>query len=168
MTNVSIGNVQQIPVHLGSRRTRKQYGIKYNAPLLFRRRDGLPLSLRAASVMSELSQQLVDYDEEVLEKCGTKISYLIHLQGQEKFTRQKYAHRRKGKQRYPHTLAKVAQQILEVVQEYIELTMLKNPTDDDTWRLGPGHIAFEDIVLLGLEQVTKATFRPVLGVLSRA
>lgn len=37
------------------------------------------------------------------------------------------------------------------------------PTDDPSWRVGPGYIDFEDLYLLEVHQVAKASLQPVIA-----
>ena len=33
----------------------------------------------------------------------------------------------------------------------------------DKWRIGPGHIELENLILIGIEQVAKVGVQPILG-----
>ncbi|KAL6309014.1 hypothetical protein BKA93DRAFT_414277 [Sparassis latifolia] len=60
--------------------------------------------------------------------------------------------------------AKVVQKVAVIVQKFVE----KNrgvEYGDPQWKLGPGYILFDDIVLYGLIRVAKSSIVPVLGLL---
>ncbi|KAI0090690.1 hypothetical protein BDY19DRAFT_992115 [Irpex rosettiformis] len=142
---------------------RKCYGVQINAnPLKFCNLHGGHFRLEAAFNEPELQKHLLGSDLPVTEfkNHGTKYTIQIHIEGQIKFSKQKYSKYRDSLR----TLGGVARQVAEVVKEYIEKTEhnIPNPAKD-RWRLGPGYIEFEDIYLKELCQVSKASWQVVLG-----
>ncbi|KAI0818897.1 hypothetical protein BC629DRAFT_1588220 [Irpex lacteus] len=151
---VKIPNAAQQPV------ARRQYGFQLQDPLHFIAPNGRPFRLATAYEERGLQGLLLNHNHHVLETAGTKYTILIHIEGQQKFTKQKYAHLRNGLR----TLGGVAKQIAEVVEEYIDHTRHNVPSQtDDTWRLGPGYIDFNDLYLLELRHVAKASYQVILG-----
>lgn len=47
--------------------------------------------------------------------------------------------------------------------DFLAQTQYDERFDKDTWRLGPDHIKFEDLYLIELRQITKASWQVSLG-----
>ncbi|KAI0340503.1 hypothetical protein BDW22DRAFT_376468 [Trametopsis cervina] len=152
--------IDLIPISTNTHRVRrKQWGVVTRPPLLFQTVDGHAFRLKDAFVNSE---SLDRHDQQVLQGMSTKYSIIINLEGQPVYSRQKYAHAG-GRRKQSNTLGKVARQIAEVVQAYIENDMHRQ-TGDTQWRLGGEGLGFDDLYLLELHQVSKSSFEPVFGI----
>ncbi|KAI0693733.1 hypothetical protein BC835DRAFT_1060318 [Cytidiella melzeri] len=139
---------------------RKQFGVHFHEPLIFRTPQRGPFPLAHAHDLHSLKGHLLDYDREVLQNVKTKYTIIVHTFGQIKFQKQKYAHAKPGSKL---TLGKVARHVAEVVEELIDERQYHMEGENDSCRLGPGHIEFEELYLFELRQVAKASFKVTLG-----
>ncbi|KAI0344858.1 hypothetical protein BDW22DRAFT_1355025 [Trametopsis cervina] len=153
-------NMLTIVAHEPYASKRKQYGWRRKESITFQSDLGQGISLTAA--LHGESQGLVDRHEPVLAGCGDKVSYHIHFQGYSAFRCQKYSYYQKHGQKFPNTRAKVARQIAEAVQDFIEKR--QHERNDGEWRVGPGHIELKDLYLIELRHVASGCFQPILGV----
>lgn len=94
------------------------------------------------------------------------------------FGKQKHA-LRATREKESITLAKMAIHVAEVMKDFIEVSgpapppsvvrrrsmqeMALLPTSDPSWRVGSGYIEFEDLYLLEIHHVAKASLQPVLA-----
>ncbi|KAI0821149.1 hypothetical protein BC629DRAFT_430466 [Irpex lacteus] len=140
---------------------RKQYGVIYHSPITFYDPAGDWLRLMKAYDGQNIHLYLRDHSSPVMQLAdmGAKYTIVIHIQGRRKFSVQKYS----ALQNQPRTLASVAKQVAEVVEAYIDETQYDERFDKDTWRLGPDYIKFEDLHLIELRQITKASWQVGLG-----
>ncbi|KAI0693731.1 hypothetical protein BC835DRAFT_1415750 [Cytidiella melzeri] len=139
---------------------RKQYGFRLREPLVFRSHQGQPLRLAVAFDQIKLKETLLYCDMPVLKTDAAKYTIVVHTHGQNKFRKQKWAMNTK---RTPLTMGKVARHVAEVVTDLIEESERQYPGEDDSCRLGPGYIDFEDIYLCELRQITKASYLAILA-----
>ncbi|KAI0086289.1 hypothetical protein BDY19DRAFT_995900 [Irpex rosettiformis] len=155
--------LRKIPNVPQEQHVRRQFAFHVHEPLTFRAPNGGPYRLASAYNLAPTQMTLMDvlhdYNKPVLQGTGTKYTIVVHIKGQERFAKQKYSSLSSG----PRTLGGVARQIAEVVEEYIDKMQFNGPSDGDMWRLGPDNIKFEDLYLLELHQVSKASFQVTLG-----
>jgi len=143
---------------------RKQYGWRRKPSLFFR--TDMSQGILLTDALHGQSQNLQERHEPILEGCGDKVSYHIHIRGYSAFRCQKYSYSQKHGTKYPNTRAKVARQVAEAVQDFIEKRQYEQHGDE--WRIGPGHIELKDLYLLELRHVAIGCFQPILGILRPA
>ncbi|KAI0340505.1 hypothetical protein BDW22DRAFT_376903 [Trametopsis cervina] len=146
--------IRPICSELSSTPRRKQYGVVFRPPLEFKTPQGGPFLL-AAALGDHIEDSLSGSDVPIFSGSGTKYSIIIQFAGLPQLSRQKYAHDKSG----PNTVGKVARQVAEVMLEYID----KNQ-NYDTWQSRYNNIAFENIYLLRMTQVSKASFQCEFGI----
>lgn len=104
-------------------------------------------------------------------------------EGYSVFKCQKYSYYQKHGQKFPNTRAKVARQIAEAVEDFIERVggfrgsssdadahttislQRKYEEHDPEWRVGPGYIELKHLYLLELRHVATGCFQPIIGIL---
>jgi len=61
----------------------------------------------------------------------------------------------------PITKAKLAKNIARTVERFIKEKekQVLDPDEDDSWRVGTGHIGVDDLVLVGLQHVSKGSWQ---------
>ncbi|GJE86969.1 hypothetical protein PsYK624_030520 [Phanerochaete sordida] len=101
-------------------------------------------------------------EDQLFAGCGTKVTYRIMADGYREFAKQMNAQRRVRGQTVPIRRSKVAKQVAQVVEKFIEWAsdMSVNPG----LRFGPHNITINDIYLVELRQVSPASFQPILAV----
>ncbi|KAF7797982.1 hypothetical protein EIP86_009189 [Pleurotus ostreatoroseus] len=77
------------------------------------------------------------------------------------FNRQKHA-LRATREKESVTRAKMAVHVAEVIKDFIQ-EMESMHTTEPAWRVGSGYIALEDLYLLEIHQVAKASLQPVIA-----
>ncbi|KAI0768410.1 hypothetical protein BC629DRAFT_1442448 [Irpex lacteus] len=139
---------------------RKQYGWRQKSTVHFRTEAGD--GIRLIDALHGNVQHLHDRYEPVLTGCGDKVSYHIHLHGYTPLRCQKYSYFQKHGEKFANTRAKVARQIAEAVQDFIDKRQYEDHGDD--WRVGPGFIELKHLYLLELRHVASGCFQPILGI----
>ncbi|KAI0092987.1 hypothetical protein BDY19DRAFT_400901 [Irpex rosettiformis] len=140
---------------------RKQYGWRQKSTVYFRTEtsEGIPL----LDALHGNVHNLLDRHEAILTGCGDKVSYHIHMHGYIPLRCQKYSYYQKHGEKFANTRAKVARQIAEAVQDFIDKRQYEEHAED--WRVGPGYIELKHLYLLELRHVASGCFQPILGVL---
>ncbi|KAI0797328.1 hypothetical protein BC629DRAFT_1503137 [Irpex lacteus] len=90
-----------------------------------------------------------------------KVTYRIEWPGYESYNKQKHA-LRATREKQSVNLAKVATHVAEVMKEFIN-DMKDQPSAEPHWSVGPGGIDFDDLYLLEVRQVAKASLQPVIA-----
>jgi len=143
---------------------KKQFGVTLKPPVYFSMKghQGVPL---AKALHKDLSG--LDHKHTTLYSgCGTKVSFLIQMDGYQPYTHQKYTHTRQHGESCAMDLAKVATQIAEVMSDFIDKRKLEKSSGQ--YNFGPNGIQLEDLYLLELHHVSKSSFQPVFGILRNA
>ncbi|KAF7789110.1 hypothetical protein EIP86_000045 [Pleurotus ostreatoroseus] len=102
----------------------------------------------------------------ILDGFGEKVSYRIGWKGYPSFSAQQNCTRIKKGQISYVPLAEIVRQVARVTQKFLEHNSRVQPTDEQ-WRVGPGHISAEDVVLLGIEIVSKGSVQPIYQVFQK-
>ncbi|KAI0339811.1 hypothetical protein BDW22DRAFT_1360831 [Trametopsis cervina] len=155
-----IRRIPQEPEHVA--RPRRCY-FRANAPLQFMTPEGKAFRLETALEVKSLEGLLHQCNTRALIDCGSKYRIVVHPEGQPKFALQKSA---QGRDARGNALGKIARQVAEVVEAYADEMTQRAPGRNDSWRIGTGYIEFKDIYLLELQQISLASFMPVLGISS--
>ncbi|KAJ3542970.1 hypothetical protein NM688_g5916 [Phlebia brevispora] len=140
--------------------------------------NGMPgISLRDAQAHN--FRGLSSAEDRPLEGFGVKVTYRIEWPGYGSFNRQKHA-LRATREKESVTRAKMAVHVAEVMKDFIQVRtvaaadkpfpdfpvvqeMESMPTTEPAWRVGSGHITLEDLYLLEIHQVAKASLQPVIA-----
>lgn len=117
--------------------------------------------IRLADALARNFGSLQRADDRLLEGFGMKVTYRIEWPGYVAFGKQKHA-LRATREKESITRAKMAIHVAEVVKDFIE-EMAPLNTHDQAWRVGPNYITFEDLYLLEIHHVAKASLQPVLA-----
>jgi len=128
-------------------------------PLMFMTSRGK--GIRLADLQARVDVGLVHRDLQPLEGFGTKVTYRIEWPGYDSFNKQKHA-LRATRAKESVSLHKIALHVAEVMKAFIQ-EAAGQPSSEQAWRVGPGYIEFEDLYLLEVHQVAKASLQPVIA-----
>ncbi|EKM55641.1 uncharacterized protein PHACADRAFT_184424 [Phanerochaete carnosa HHB-10118-sp] len=125
----------------------------------FRLANSTKPGIRLSAALDKASlRQLVGGNEDSRIRTRSKLSIRLQPMGYPPF----------GKQKRPgRSLAHLVKLVAEVVQAFIE-EFAGQPPKEGNYRFGPGgNIKLEDLVLMRLEQVSPASYQPVLHIVPR-
>ncbi|KAI0689334.1 hypothetical protein BC835DRAFT_1369370 [Cytidiella melzeri] len=117
--------------------------------------------IRLADVLARATVGLHRADERPLQGFGTKVTYRIEWPGYDSYNKQKHA-LRATREKQSVCLSKIATHVAEVMQEFVK-EMNGQATTDPRWRVGPEYIDFEDMYLVEVRQVAKASLQPIIA-----
>ncbi|KAI0818896.1 hypothetical protein BC629DRAFT_1588219 [Irpex lacteus] len=142
--------------------SKRQYLCTIRPPMVFSANGTPGVQLHSSPDDSALS--VLDHETTPLfEGCGTKIAIVSHFLGYPRFQRQKYAGTGRGDNAAPNNRRKVLAQVAEVMQAFLEQMQYQEVSG--LVLFGPkGTIMLEDLYLLELQQVSRASFQPVFAV----
>ncbi|KAJ3558587.1 hypothetical protein NM688_g834 [Phlebia brevispora] len=151
-------------VALGLRRVpQRRYVATHQAP-----RDFLQMTYTWGGVIGIPLEAVISGRLENLDNAGErdtfgdfkkKVHYRLEWPGYKSF---RYAKNVRGKDG-PITRVVVVQQITEMVKVFIDENA-PQASDDPAWRVGPGAIRVEDLLLIGLDFVSQGSVQPQLAV----
>ncbi|KAI0089612.1 hypothetical protein BDY19DRAFT_113380 [Irpex rosettiformis] len=117
--------------------------------------------IRLADVQARAATGLLHADDMPLQGFGMKVTYRIEWPGYDSYNKQKHA-LRATRLKQSVSLAKVATHVAEVMKDFIN-DMKEQPSAEPHWTVGPGGIDFDDLYLLEVRQVAKASLQPVIA-----
>ncbi|EKM57257.1 uncharacterized protein PHACADRAFT_254932 [Phanerochaete carnosa HHB-10118-sp] len=117
--------------------------------------------IRLSDAQARIFTGLAHADDRLLEGFGVKVTYRIEWPGYGAFGKQKHA-LRATREKESITRAKMAIHVAEVMKDFIE-EMTPLSTSDPSWRVGERYIEFEDLYLLEIHHVAKASLQPVIA-----
>lgn len=132
---------------------------EYSGIIKFSMSDGrCGISMKAA--LDKVFSGFEDRDAPMLVDCGTSISLRLEWPGCHPWTKQ-IKTRDWRKTPRPITRAKLATEIAKTTRKFIDI-MEDKPQTDHRWRVGNGanRININDLVLVRLERVSKASWQP--------
>ncbi|KAI0086288.1 hypothetical protein BDY19DRAFT_995899 [Irpex rosettiformis] len=141
--------------------SKKQFGVVFRDAIIFSA-DNKSGALLRYSQASESTEQVDNGAVAILEGCGTKITYVMKFRGHKSFKTQKYSGTGRSPNRIANNREKILSQVTEVMGEFIE--KMKHESTAGPLQFGAGGIELEDLYLLELRQVSKASFQPIFAV----
>ncbi|KAI0781565.1 hypothetical protein BC629DRAFT_565782 [Irpex lacteus] len=117
--------------------------------------------IRLFDALQNNFSDLVNPYIEVMEAVGDKVSYIIEWPGYPPLKKQMNVRRKKGVQ----SRSRIAQQVAEMVEAFIEDTR-NYISSKPKWQLGQGCMVFENLYLVEVKRISKATWAVGLAVAS--
>ncbi|KAH8976994.1 hypothetical protein EDB86DRAFT_3011951 [Lactarius hatsudake] len=145
-------------------RTVEQSEAQLHVPVFFVNADG-SLGVQASQAAVG-NMSLRDPDEPVPLSNGAHINIRIRWPGHTPFDEQTLA-RNQTPARNPITLSKLVRQVGRKVLKFFEYCKHAPCDPDSKWTVGPNHITPDEVVLIGLVQVSMGSWMPILQLMNR-
>lgn len=152
--------------HTISDRKRYVEEVVLEEPIMFVMRDPSEFGIPLTDALSGRYMRLLDRDDPMFEQRGPSVSIRLRWPGYESWSRQiptKDFRSTPG----PITRAKLAKNIARTIERFIkEKQDQLEPGEDHRFRVGPGFITIDDLLLVGLHHVSKGSWQAHLRLIS--
>ncbi|KAG0709199.1 hypothetical protein DFH29DRAFT_218956 [Suillus ampliporus] len=128
-------------------------------PILFYAEKPYELGIALEEILKTSSRRLIDKDDLVLEAGGRSISWPGYPSWRCQVVTRDYR-----KIPGPITKARLAKNLATCIRKFIKkmATRRMEADSDPVWRIGPCHIAVEDLILVSLHHVSQGSWQPQL------
>ncbi|KAI8974560.1 hypothetical protein BD414DRAFT_424197 [Trametes punicea] len=150
--------------HTQSDRRRYVEQVELDPPVLFEMQNSnglrVGLGIPIEDAVRDRFMYLVGRDDPMFEGRGPSVSIRINWPGYPPWSRQ-IPTRDFRSPPQPVTRAKLARNVGKAIQRFFQ-DMVGRPMEDESqarWRVGPGHIVAEDLMLVGLQHVSMGSWQ---------